>query len=1271
LKIRGGNLKKIEPINPAHRGLGGLYMKTCFKKNPLIHSGQTQEQRLKEALLPTYVQVDERKTEDLLIFFKQYAELLNYYNENNIIESDWSKIINSDVVYLLAEASKTNLNAISKTFSELMQGYEKGNTQTKRKRFYATLYDVLYTVFEDINRFYKTIPDSSSIKKEIYFEIEKYLATDFNLMLKAFRFGIDNTIFVANSNSGIKNKDYSYKFLFAGGTLTPTSDDSKINAIFSNVILSQIAVGFDTKFYGIPPLTDKFDQLDYSVVSVKQLFRRVFDAYNRIVQKATASLQIELTQNSAHQGHHGLLLAFIELFKIHQKEINQFTEKHFDFYLKDALKLNPIAGSPDQAHILFEPTANVNGYKIATKTQLKAGKDDLGKDLVYTTNEDLILNQAKINEIKTVFIEQNKKVYALPVANSADGLGKDLEPEKPTWAAFGLYNGLDADKKNIANIGFAVASPVLLLQEGSRKVTMTFSALNIPAGFGNLTEFKNYFRLYLTTSKGWVEVQFDNPTDTFNAIPTSFTLTFNLSAEFPSVIPFDAKMMEGGFATQYPIARFALKQDLDGAYQKFKDLVLTQIKIDVSVQNIKNLTLQNDLGTMDATKPFMPFGAVPKKGSTFYVGNQEAFKKNLTKLVFKLEWLGLPTSIVSHYAYQNNSPSNNTNYLGVTAISNFTVDISFLDKKDWKKAGTALMFPADNNITINNGVIDASDAPVSNAINFFFGGFVLWDVVLVNGQFVWKNTQSTASPSSQPLNADTEKGFAKFELSGPNNAFGHDVYPITMAQQAVKLATNATNYSLPNPPHTPTLKALLLDYDASETIALGATDQLLKGQLFVIHPFGFDEQIVTNPKVLPQFEHQNKEKINEFFESALYLSIQEIELLQTLTILFQIADGTEDIALDPSPVVWSYLSDSGWKELDKNLIGDSTQNLLQSGIVKIILPRDAINSSTLFEAKNYWIRASVKQNSSAHPRLLLVKAQAVRATFLNQQNSPNHLAKALAAGTIAKLVNSDSSVKSISQPFASFGGRMIEDTAHFHQRISERLRHKNRAITIWDYEHLILQRFQQIHKVKCLNHTGFRNLLETDNQTQKDNKYSESLAGSVMVVLIPDIRNRTGGNPYIPKVSRNTLVNIKQYIQGAAATPCQPAQKALNCGFATLFIENPRYERIKITCKIKFIPCIDANFYRIQLDADLKAYLAPWTSDKNRNMNFGGSVHKSVILNFIENLNYVDYITDFGIQQYTEDGLTELNAANPDEAITTTSHSILTTAETHSIDVIS
>ncbi len=56
------------------------------------------------------------------------------------------------------------------------------------------------------------------------------------------------------------------------------------------------------------------------------------------------------------------------------------------------------------------------------------------------------------------------------------------------------------------------------------------------------------------------------------------------------------------------------------------------------------------------------------------------------------------------------------------------------------------------------------------------------------------------------------------------------------------------------------------------------------------------------------------------------------------------------------------------------------------------------------------------------------------------------------------------------QPFQSFDGKHAEVGKEFYTRVSERLRHKGRAITAWDYEHLVLDRFPGIYKVKCITH---------------------------------------------------------------------------------------------------------------------------------------------------------------------------------------------------------
>ena len=81
-------------------------------------------------------------------------------------------------------------------------------------------------------------------------------------------------------------------------------------------------------------------------------------------------------------------------------------------------------------------------------------------------------------------------------------------------------------------------------------------------------------------------------------------------------------------------------------------------------------------------------------------------------------------------------------------------------------------------------------------------------------------------------------------------------------------------------------------------------------------------------------------------------------------------------------------------------------------------------------------------------KLLDVKAQALRVTFSDRGNDTSFLAAPLPAGTIGKLVTPVVQVKSLNQPFETFGGRMREAPQAFRTRASERLRHKDRAISI-------------------------------------------------------------------------------------------------------------------------------------------------------------------------------------------------------------------------------
>src|SRR4029079_18873343 len=122
----------------------------------------------------------------------------------------------------------------------------------------------------------------------------------------------------------------------------------------------------------------------------------------------------------------------------------------------------------------------------------------------------------------------------------------------------------------------------------------------------------------------------------------------------------------------------------------------------------------------------------------------------------------------------------------------------------------------------------------------------------------------------------------------------------------------------------------------------------------------------------------------------------------------------------------------------------------------------------------------------------------------------------LAAESISKLINTNPAIKTVSQPFSSFGGNAVEPEIDFNRRVSERLRHKNRAVNLWDYEHLVLEAFPSIYKVKCLPHTG---------------RGIEAEPGSLTLLVIPDLRKRNKINPFQPKVSPVIRSQVAGYLR--------------------------------------------------------------------------------------------------------------------------------------------
>jgi hypothetical protein len=287
-------------------------------------------------------------------------------------------------------------------------------------------------------------------------------------------------------------------------------------------------------------------------------------------------------------------------------------------------------------------------------------------------------------------------------------------------------------------------------------------------------------------------------------------------------------------------------------------------------------------------------------------------------------------------------------------------------------------------------------------------------------------------------------------------------------------------------------------------------------------------------------------------------------------------------------------------------------------VVKLEIPADMALGCPQLDGSLRWLRATVPARSGAICQVVGVHTQAVAVVFEDQENDPTYLATPMPEGTISELAVPQPEFEAIEQPYAAFGGKTAEADAAYYVRVSERLRHKGRAVTIFDYERLVLEKFPEIYKVRCLNHT--------DDQR-------ELMPGHVTLAVIPDLSQRASANELAPKVNINLLKEIEAYVRSLASP------------WATIKVLNPAYEAISTEFQVQFS---EANFsyYRRELERGIVAFLSPWTLDQAAELQFGGKVFRSSLLNFIEQQPYVDHVLNFQMHRGSERNLREIAASS-------------------------
>ncbi|MBU1719995.1 MAG: hypothetical protein KKA07_13095, partial [Bacteroidetes bacterium] len=1002
--------------------------------------------------------------------------------------------------------------------------------------------------------------------------------------------------------------------------------------VFISPVWSGSAMAFDeVEFIG----EKDSDKILHALPVLAGIFQGQQTALRQIVQSSKIYLQYHINESGDIYPHTSLFIAFIEMYKLAQNEINKFTRRHLDYYFREILKFKELGHMPDKVHVCLVPAENVNDLFIPKGTKLNAGSDASGKPMVYSTDQDFMINKAAIEKVLVLLHDLEN-----PEKNSFSH--NVLKPEiyyiehpknRRFYQAYRhdktLYPVLDKE------IGFRISSSILLLEEGTRRLTFTFSfhklsfaiflkeimhlSGNTGMDFDALDVFVSDFLQirYSNSGNGFVGIPGENHEmkllrNGSNQFVNKLEIRVLIPATEPSV---DPVFSENGEQLMQPSFTFLVNPEFRFLYASFQKLKLEGVTIHVDTLGVSTLKLQNDFGLLDRNSPFDPFGPQPTVGSSFYIGHNTIFTHALSELYLNIDWYDVPgndNGFAEYYKGYNYIESNNT----------FKAKVSLLHDKNWEPEEDQQIIPLFEDV-----VLDHDDyTPINN-----FRGIDNLDAEKLNARRV------PAHSLTDFYNENTRNGYMKLELCFPPNGFGHKEYPDLISRAMTENARKKKSTKTPNEPYTPRIKSISVDYSSS----LKLNDQAnaaFGDSLTWIMPFGeleFSSSMYGNQGLIPP--------VDEGFE--LYLGLTDFSPPQTIGLLFQMDEFASDVMNDKVLIEWSYLHNNNWiKVLDNQIVYDTTNKLFRSGIVTLDFPNKISKSAcTILPDGLFWLRLKCDKGLSFLQNILEIKPQVVSAVFQNNDNDLSHLEFGLPPESIKGTVDENSAIKSVIQSWPSFGGKKPEAQSDFYVRVSERLRHNDRAVGVWDYEHIILQEFPEVTTVKCLPNT-------TANLKPKQ--------GHVLIVVLPEI-SRTNKPSKEPRFTIKRLQEMKEHL----ILRISP--------FVIPEIRNPLYESVQVRFNVRFNKGVDGRFHVQKLNDELKKLLSPWLFDDVQ-LFFGREIRGSSLLHFLDSRDYVDYVTNFAVYHVVGNKIINNARAKDTNVVLSpcTPISIFVSAEKHIINII-
>lgn len=881
-----------------------------------------------------------------------------------------------------------------------------------------------------------------------------------------------------------------------------------------------------------------------------KLVKGVFYGLLETLRKLQGRYEVYL-EEIRNCGENDPSLALLDVFLQHYATVaGRFNARWREwplFYFREILQGGCRGIVPDRVWLTFSRVPGAGPVVVPQGTAFVAGKNGDGSVVYYRSLEEVYVERIRLTQVRSFFPERSEERYPAARLGYVTGASRNvLEPETRERP-----QRLFGEKKEEPVMGLLMTSPLFLLREGKRLVEVSlFLTEKSSIYFGDLVAalseeggekkgvvagklLKDAFVLSVSTENGWEQVP------EYMAVYREegcISLTFCLQRDFPAVEPLVADPEGAG---DWPALRIVMNS---GAwlfpYSWMSRVSCGRMKIKVKAEGVTDLKVYGNIGELDVSAPFYPLGVQPERGAQLLFGGYELAVKPLQRVRLVCKWLQLPAGPEGFYGHYREYGQGIDN-------ASFRVRAEWLDGRKWKSGerGEQYLFtPADGSVLQVTGGIPGRSC-------------LLWEpagnIPVYTGEEAGYEYGSVLS------------GFFRLVLVEPEMGFGHAVYHRLFAEVMMENARRKRPLPLPALPVSPLVEAMEVDYEAEEEWVCVAGQQKESVRLYYLDPMGFSEL----REVMSDVPFRLAEEVGE--EGSVMLGFSGAEGCDRIRFLVEVAAiqrevDARDGEADTGWVDWYVREGKEWRKLEPEvLVRDDTGGFISSGLVELLLPH-RITRDWLDEEGVFWLCGRF---SSDLMREVVVKGFYVNVAEVELDVSTVgegwEWKGALKGGVIGQAAKNIPGVAAVEQISEGSGGRREEDEEEMKVRLVQRIRHRNRAVTPLDYEDLVLERFPEVAKVKCL--PG----LDSKGSGRK---------GVVTLVVVPRVK----GTAELPCCPHDLLLGIERYLEPLAGV------------FVTVDAVNPLYEEMSVRCNVGIEPGRSAGETILRLRREIDRLIAPW-----------------------------------------------------------------------------